>query len=72
MAEQSINVTFDQMVKVYELGIIGTKEFREWLSLVHPTFGTVRDRDVDDEIVLRARYNRQAYEQAVGQNNQEN
>lgn len=62
MSDNVMNVTFDQMLEVYDRGIIGTKEFREWLAQVHPTFGTIRDHDVDEDIIARSEANRQALE----------
>lgn len=61
--ENVLNITFEQMLEVYDRGVIGTKEFREWLSKVHPTFGEIRDHDVDDEIIQRAELNRRLVEQ---------
>lgn len=60
-----LNVSFEQMLEVYDRGIIGTKEFREWLAQVHPTFQTIRDHDVDEEIIRRAEANRRALDEWV-------
>ena len=61
--EQAYNITFEQMLEVYDRGVVGTKEFRHWLSIVHPTFGTIRDPDVDEEITKRAEANKRALDE---------
>jgi hypothetical protein len=48
-------ITLDQMYNLFTTGVVGTKEFRNWLAAIDPTFAEVRDADVDNEIDRIAR-----------------
>jgi hypothetical protein len=45
----------EQQHTLFRDGVIGTKEFRNWLAKVDQVFGEVRDSDVDNEIDELAR-----------------
>ncbi len=49
-------LTFEQMDELFKGGLVGTKEFRNWLGRKDTDFASVRDADVDNEIDRVARY----------------
>lgn len=48
-------ISLDQMYNLFTTGVVGTKEFRNWLAKIDPFFSEVRDSDVDNEIDRIAR-----------------
>lgn len=40
----------EQMFNFFKEGVLGTKEFRNWLAKNDESFASVRDPDVDNEI----------------------
>lgn len=48
-------ITPEFMHGLFVDGVVGTKEFRNWLAKVDPNFGDIRDADVDNEIDRLAR-----------------
>lgn len=47
-----------QMFEFFKNGVIGTKEFRNWLAKQDNAFAEIRDSSVDDEIDSLARQRR--------------
>jgi len=52
---EEMRLTFDQMYQLFREGLIGTKEFRNWLERADKNFAAVRDADVDNRIDALAR-----------------
>jgi hypothetical protein len=52
---------YDQMFQLFVNGIIGTKEFRNWLAARDDYFLSVRDADIDNEIDRKARIRSELY-----------
>lgn len=48
MSEQLLS--FEEAMQLFERGLIGTIEFRNWLARSYHDFESVRDTDVDDDI----------------------
>jgi hypothetical protein len=51
------------MFRLFQEGLIGTKEFRNWLTKVDEDFASVRDTGVDNEIDRIARERAEALRQ---------
>lgn len=50
MEDMLQKLTFEQADILFQRGIVGTIEFRNWLARTYPDFGAVRDDDVDNSI----------------------
>jgi hypothetical protein len=48
-------LTFQHVYDLYMSGVMGTKEFRNWLAKKDDDFASVRDPDVDNQIDEMAR-----------------
>lgn len=47
---EPLNVKLDEMILLYEKGLIGQIEFRDWLAHHSPSFAEVRNPTVDEMI----------------------
>jgi hypothetical protein len=56
-------ITPEYMFRLFQEGLIGTKEFRNWLTKVDEDFASVRDTGVDNEIDRIARERAEALRQ---------
>lgn len=45
-----ITLSFEQMIEVFDRGITGVIEFRDWLSEMDDVFRTIRKEEVDIQI----------------------
>lgn len=61
----------EQMFRFFREGVVGTKEFRNWLAKVDETFKEVRDADVDNEIDTLARQRRLSMMESSGSKNED-
>lgn len=44
------SLTFEEAKEIFEKGVMGTVEFRNWLARAFPDFAAIRDNDVDRDI----------------------
>jgi len=61
-ASKELNLSAEFMLELQEKGLIGTVEFRDWLANHSPSFAEVRDKDIDNDIVLIAKSRRTDWE----------
>ena len=69
MAEnEEKNLSFEEAMSLFDKGLVGTIEFRNWLARMYPDFATVRDSDVDDDIrsMAKMRQDRMKAEALIG------
>jgi len=54
-APPELAITPAFMYDLYQAGVVGTKEFRNFLAKIDPRFAEIRDPDVDNQIDEEAR-----------------
>jgi hypothetical protein len=53
-------LTFEEMLTLWREGAVGYVEFRNWLANYDISYDAVRDKEIDDDVVERAKERRAA------------